>query len=1048
MVNEIELTDVAGSGGGGKGGGGGGRTAQEDPNSLQSNATAEILELLGEGEIVGLADGAKSIFLNDTPLVAADGTANFQGVEWVQRFGLPDQEPIPAFANASAETPVQVKVTRSGGPVTRTIAEPDADALRITVHVPSLTFQDPSNGDMHGSRVEFVIQVCPNGGAWQTVVNGVIEGKTTSGYQRTYRFDLPPYGAPWGVRVERLTADSDKTNLQNELYWQSYTTVTYGKFAYPDCALIGLRIDAKQFGASIPTRTYDVMGRKIRVPTNYDPATRRYTGIWDGSWKIAWTDNPAWVFLDLLLEPRFGLGDFIAEDQVDRWSLYQIARYCDGVDANGFFVGVPDGEGGRMPRFTYNGVLQTKEDAYGVLQQIASCFRGLAYWSSGMVVPRADLPADPVKLVTPANVIDGVFSYSSTAIKARHTVALVSWNDPDDGFRPAIEVVEDREGLLRYGYRPIEVAAPGCARRMQARRFGQWILESEQNETETVSYKASWDHLDVMPGDVISVADPSYAGVRLGGRIAGHAGSTVTLDAVPELDAQHTYRLAVTQPDGSIIERPITGWSGADVTVSGTIGNPVPGAVFVITASHVKPRPFRVMGVAEDEPGVFSVTALFHDPGKYARVDEGTVPPGDLYQITDPRAGGIPSVTNLRVVESVYWVNGLPHARLTVSWTPPASVNVRGYLAQVLTPGGQWQTWPDIKTAGFDIEPAAEGQYVIRVYTESLDNHSSLPAEVRAVCTGKGAPPGPPTGLTATGGYRQVVLSWSNPTDSDLAAIEVWESATDQLIDAAKVAEIKGNAFVRGGLGGLVTRWYWVRARDLSGNVGQFNSNLGTPATTEQVSHDDVADAILDSPLLDALTEASLQSSLTTNGLADQQRGDRAYVKTQVTELLTADQALAQQITEVVAGLGDAVAAIQQEATARVDEDGALAQQIATVQTAVDGALATVQTQAQAIDGIQAQYTIKTQVLANGKPVVAGIGVMADVTTGSEVIVLADRFAVVNTVSGAQVAPFVVTDGKVSIPAAFITEVIAALLRSPDNKFVIDLANKYLSIEV
>lgn len=728
MVMETSdmIHDITGSGGG-KSGGGSGRAAQEDANTLRSNATAEIIELLGEGEVVGLVDGGRSIYLNDTPLIAEDGSANFNGVEWFFRPGLPDQEPLPNFIGASSEVQVSAKVTNKGGPLTRSITDPDIDAVRVTLATPGLTEQDPSTGDLHGSRVAYRIYVRANGGAWVTAVDSALEGKTTSTYQRAHRIDLPAGGAPWQVRVERVTADSTKANVQNELWWDSYSELTYGKFIYPDSAVLGLRIDAKQFGSSIPTRSYEVYGRKIRVPSNYTPATRTYSGLWDGTFKRAWSDNPAWIFLDLLLENRFGLGDFIAESQVDKWGLYQIARYADAVDSTGRFIGVPDGNGGRMPRFTYNGCMQTKEDAYKVLQQVASCFRGMTYWGSGQVFARADMPRDAVKLVTPANVVDGLFTYSSTAIKARHTVAHVTYNDPSDGFRPAIVVVEDRDGLLKYGYNVVEVAAPGATTREQAYRFGLWMLMSEQRETETVSYRCSFDHLDVMPGDVVLVQDPSYAGVRMGGRVAGIPdNSSVTLDAPVTLEAGQSYTVSITGTDGTIHDYPVLSAPGERTTLAfqGTYAVPTSvGAVWVLTASNLAPRPFQVMAVSESEPGIFAITALFNDPSKYAAVDNGTPPDDEVY--TRPDTGAVvPKPTGLTATGTIYLANGNQKTSILVSWTPPSDPRISGFEAQSEAPG---YSFAPIAVAGtsFTIDDAIDGAWNFRVRSIARDGRTS-----------------------------------------------------------------------------------------------------------------------------------------------------------------------------------------------------------------------------------------------------------------------------------------------------------------------------------
>ena len=541
---------IIGAGGGGKGGGGASaRVAQEAPDSLRSKAYARVVDLISEGEIEGLVDGLQSVYLDDTPIQNADGTTNFSGVTLETRDGTQQQSYVPGFSSVENEVPVGVEI-KASQPVVRSITDPDVDAVRIKVSVGQLTNQDTTNGDLNGSAVSFSIDRQVSGGGFVEVINDTISGKTTTKYQRSYYVPLTGNG-PWEIRVRRVTADSTSSAIQNKTYLDSYTEVVESKLRYPNSALVALRVDASQFSA-IPRRSYDMKLLRVRVPVNYDPGTRTYSGVWNGNFKIAWTDNPAWCFYDLVTSTRYGLGGYIPESQVDKWALYRVAQYCDQL--------VPNGLGGFEPRFTCNLYLQTREQAYKVVQDMASIFRGMVYWSGGAITVTQDAPSDAVYQFAPGNVVDGEFAYQGSSAKARHTVALVTWNDPDDFYRQKVEYVEDAAGIARYGIVQSDVVALGCTARGQAHRVGKWLLFSEQSESEIVTFRTGLEGAVVRPGDIIKVADPVRGGMRLGGRIAAATASTVTLDQ--ELPADLPWRLSVVLPNGTVEERLVGPVSG------------------------------------------------------------------------------------------------------------------------------------------------------------------------------------------------------------------------------------------------------------------------------------------------------------------------------------------------------------------------------------------------------------------------------------------------------------------------------------------------------
>lgn len=743
-----------GGGGGGKGGGGGGggRTPVEAPNTLRSRSTARVIDALSEGPIVGLADGLRSVFFDDTPLLNPNGTANFSGVNVETRLGTPDQDHLSGYPAIEAETGVGAEVTQNI-PLTRSVTNLDADAVRVTIRIPGLADTNQSTGDINPTSVTIAIDIAEDGGSFVEQVRDTISGKTTSPYERAYRISLPTGsgGGPWLVRVRRITADSNRATLQNATFWSSFTTIVDQRLIYPDTALVGLTVDAQEFGSSIPRRAYEIKGLVVSVPTNYDPETRAYTGLWDGTFKQAWTDNPAWIFYDLATNSRYGLGEFLNSNygmsEPDKWELYQVAQYCDEL--------VPNGYGGQEPRFTFNGVIENREEANRVLVALAGAFRGMLFLSAGGLFVSQDRPRDPVKLVTPANVIGGEFVYSGVALSARHTVALVSWRDPADGYNTAIEIVEDSDGVQRYGWREKPVIAFGCTSRGQARRFGLWTLESERSESELVTYGASFDHADVAPGDIIAIQDPSYAGVRYGGRVLGIVQDEsedivgLQVDAPVEIMAGETYTLSVMMPDGSIAERAVT--NDPETTDVLTLAEPLPeapvaGAMWVLTASNLAPRLFRVLVSKETGKNVFEISAVYHEPGKFDLIDQGIQfdpPPTSLLP-----SGPMRAPSNLSTAEFLYLAGGVSaRAAVTVSWTERDTradfheVQFREVVNSEEEEPGEWRNAGAAAGASIDIQDFGSGDFEFRVRSVSRFIGSSPWATISSPVLGLLAPP-------------------------------------------------------------------------------------------------------------------------------------------------------------------------------------------------------------------------------------------------------------------------------------------------------------------
>jgi predicted phage tail protein len=816
-MNPPESGLIIGAGGGGKGGGGSARVAQEAPDSLRSKAYARVVDLVCEGEIEGLAAGLQSVYLDDTPIKNPDGSYNFTGVTLETRPGTQQQSYIPGFSSVENEVAVGVEC-KANQPVVRTINDPDVDAVRIKVSIPTLTLQDTTNGDLNGTSVSYAIDVQARGAGYVQILADTVSGKTTSRYQRSYYIPLIGTG-PWDVRLRRITADSTQTSLQNKTFLESYTEVIESKLRYPNSALMALRVDASQF-TSIPRRSYDLKLLRVRIPSNYFPETRSYAGVWDGTFKVAWTDNPAWCFYDLVTSTRYGLGSFIPESQVDKWALYRVARYCDEL--------VPNGLGGYEPRFTCNLYLQSREQAYKVVQDMASIFRGMAYWSGGAITVTQDAPQDPVYQFTAANVIGGEFAYQGSSAKARHTVALVSWVDPDDFYRQKVEYVEDMAGIARYGVVQADVVAMGCTSRGQANRVGKWLLYSEQSESEIITFRTGLEGAVVRPGDVIKVADSSRGGLRLGGRIAAATTVSVTLDQ--DLPAG-SWRISVLLPTGAVEERQVGSLSGRTVGVTSAFSTaPQAGAIWVLASTQVEVQLFRVVQVAESEPGIHEVTALAHNPDKYGAIEQGlALQPRDITVLSSTPA----APTGLVVTESLYRVKDQALVLIQVGWEQV--FGALEYQVSYRVNGGNTVTLPRVSSSYLEIRNAEAGDYVFTVRAVGVSGKLGTSATLSQAILGKLQPPDDVQDFVVLRRTTDLMLSWSANTDADLAGYEVrvgtgWDAGT--LVGQTAGTQLVHDQSESGQYN------YFIRAFDTSGKYSQhvttFLLTLLAPAAVRQ----------------------------------------------------------------------------------------------------------------------------------------------------------------------------------------------------------------------
>jgi predicted phage tail protein len=747
------MTRIKGAGGGGKGGGGGSaRVPEEEKDSLKSRAYAKVLDLISEGPIVGLVSGLKSVFLDDTPIQNASGQNNFSGLKMDFRSGTQDQTYIPQFAETQNEIGVGIEIIEAT-PIIRSFTNPNLDAVRVRISVPQLTFQDGETGDLQGTRVTLRFHLQSNGGGYTTVFTDSIIGKSTSKYERQYEVRLVG-DPPWDIKVERMTDDSDTVRLQNKTYFESYTEVVDSKLRYPNSALVGIQIDSTQF-QSIPSRAYEIKGLEVQIPSNYNPVTRAYDGVWDGGFQIAWTNNPAWIFYDLLTNERYGLGRFITADHVDKWGLYTIAQYCDEL--------VPDGFGSTEPRYTCNVYIQSRQEAISLLQSLASNFNAMIYWSGGVITLSQDAPRDAAYLFTPANVVDGLFTYSGASAKAKHSVALVTWNDPSDFYRQKVEYVEDQESIDQFGYVETQVVAYGCTSRGQANRYGRWLLYTERAQSEVVSFKTGLEASLCRPGQIIKIQDPSRAGSRLGGRIVAATLNTITIDQDVDFIVDQS-TMSVMLSDGTVEDRLILFSVGRVVTLASNLSSvPQTNSVWLVQLANVEPQYFRVLTVAESNGAEYEVTAIAHNPDKFAAIEQGLVlveRPISTLSI-EPAAP-----TGLQITETLYEVNGTVRVKVTISWNVVQYAT--SYLVQYKLDTGNLVVLPETGSNEVEIFDAEPGEYTANVTAISSIGIESLASTITKTVVGKALPPGTVQGFSMIPQANMAYLSWDKSTDLDV----------------------------------------------------------------------------------------------------------------------------------------------------------------------------------------------------------------------------------------------------------------------------------------
>ncbi|HWX01431.1 phage tail protein [Collimonas sp.] len=945
MTTILERQDIIGSGGGK--GGGGSSAPIESPDSLHSISKAKTLDLISTGEIVGPVNGLQSVLLGGTPVQNPDGSLNFSNVTVDFRPGTQTQEPIAGFPSVENEVGVSVEL-KSETPWARSITNTQLSAVRVRLSVQGLSKTDTSNGNINGYRVEYAIELSTDNGSYVPVLQTAFDGKTTQTYERSHRVELPKASIGWTMRVRRITPNANSATVADRTNVVSVTEIIDAKFRYPMAALVGIQIDASQF-QNIPVRSFHMRGRIIRVPTNYDASARTYTGIWDGTFKVAYTNNPAWILYDLILHDIYGLGRRITAAQVDRYELYRIAQYCD--------VLVSDGKGGKEPRYTCNVYLQQRVAAYKLVQDIAGIFHGVAYWAGSRIVISADMPDDPVYTYTAANVIDGKFSRAGSPKTQRYTVALVSWNDNTDGGRQKVEPVVDRDGLRRYGIQQIELAPIGCTSQAQAHRHGSWALLTSNTETDVLTFSTGLEYLRAAPGKIIRIVDPVRMGRRNGGRIRSATDRSVTVDKAPVIAVgdKITCMLPTAVPETRIVQSVV----GNVVTVTQSWSlTPVAESVWSVDNIDLVAQKFRVLSVKDKGDLTFEITAVQHESGKYDYIDNGTRIEAPPITVIPPSVQ--PPPANVTIGSFQVTHQGIASTMMSISWE--AARAAIAYQAEWKKDDGNWISLPRTGQLTVEVPGIYAGRYNARVRAINPMDVRSTPAYApETQLTGKTTPPPTVTSLIATSLVMGIGLSWGFPAQgaSDTQRTEIWFSRTPDRADAAKLADFAypQNSNTMPGLAAGVSLFFWARLVDRSGNEGAFypagagvNGQSSSDASpildylkgqiTESELGKELLKPIQQIPTIvarmesdaDGLAATQLKATIAANNAVLQEAKLRgAAITTEQTIRQSQTESLANQITLLTASVNDNASAVKTEQTARADGDSALASRIDTV---------------------------------------------------------------------------------------------------------------------
>ncbi|MCK6976231.1 host specificity protein J [Enterobacter roggenkampii] len=994
---------------GAKGGSQKQHTPVEQPDSAQSMARCRMLLALGEGEFAGGLDATR-IFLDGTPLGNPDGTMNFENVSWDFRPGTQTQTPIPGFPAVENETTVGVSLTKAT-PWTRALSNTQIDAVLVRIGIPGLQQQE-NDGDIVGTTVQYHIDLAVDGGAYSTVMTKTVTEKLSSLYELTHRINLPKASTGWQIRVVRDTDDSTSQMLQNKTQVQAITEVIDARLRYPHTALLYVSFNAKSFN-NIPKISCMPKGRIIRIPSNYDPVSRTYSGTWDGTFKWGWTNNPAWIWFDVLTEPRFGLGRRVTPEMLDKWELYRIAQRCDQK--------VPDGKGGSgtEPRFMFDVYIQSQADAWQVIKDIAAGFNGMTFWGNNMFNVVSDMPADTTKLqiLTRASVV-GKPVYSSGSEKNRFSSALINFSDPDNHYQDRTTAVMFPELVKQFKFKQTQITAIGCTRESEAQRRGGWAVYSNSLD-RIITLQTGLDGFVFVPGTVFAFADERLSGRVYGGRITWYnAGlKAVTTDRGTSAVAGDT--LMIRTQGGTVESRVIQAVNGTQLVVATPFtAAPLPNAVFVIDAGQLRLQYFRVTNLKfDDEENTFTITGAEYNASKYDAVDNNArldTPPISLIP-----TGLVNQPTNIAVSSYDAVRQGQRVATLTATWDAPVDKDgklqsdVIAYRAQWKRGNNEWVNVPETGLRNIEVPGIFEGDYLVRVRAINSGGASSLWATSALThLTGRTGEVPKPIGLRTTAINWGIQVDWSFPIDSgDTLQTELQYSVNGNGDNPLLLAGVPypQHTYTQLGLKAGVEFWYRARLVDRIGNQSDWTDWVRGMSNDNADDYlGDIADDFLTSADGERLTgdidtniEGILQNALANHGTVEHQwaqygevRADILVVKTTIAEV---DNAMAELSTQVQAQIEDVTASLEDKLTAVVDASGASA--IYTLKTGVR------------INGVMYNAGMSIAVLAQeGQPIVTRVGFNAN------------QFVLMSGSGDTQYSPFAVVNGQVFISSAFIQD--------------------------
>ncbi|MFK9071720.1 phage tail protein [Proteus sp. NGCRVN-01] len=952
---------------GAKGGGGGGHTPTESPDSLLSESTAKILLAISEGEIAGGLDDTR-IFLDDTPIGNADGTKNFEGVTWEFRPGSEHQEYIQGIPSVDSETSVGLEL-KDDQPYVRSINNTQLSAERIRFSVPQL-LQQHDNGDTIGYRVEYAIDLSTDGAGYKEVLKSAFDGKTTSEYQRAHRIDLPKANTGWQIRARRLTKNQNTARIADKVSISAVADVIDAKLRYPNTALLFITFNARQFNNRIPKISVRPKGGLlIKVPTNYDPINRTYSGVWDGTFKLAATNNPAWVFYDLVLNNRYGCGDRIKASQIEKWDLYKIAQYCDEL--------VPDGHGGdgKEPRFLCDVYIQSQESAYTVLRDIAAIFRGMTFWADNKVNAVADMPDTIFRTFTNANIVGGKPSYSGGSQQNRYTQALVSYTDTNNHSNDAIEAVADIKLQRRYGVRKTEISAIGCTRQSEANRRGRWALLTNAND-RVISFATGLEGAIPSPGHIIAIADSTLAGRDNGGRISKAEGRRITLDRKTVIKAGD--RLIVNLPNGRSEGRTVSLVADNVITVSTEYSQtPEKNAVWTVDSDDLALQLYRVINVTDNSDNTYTITGAIHNPDNYEHIDSGARIDERPITIVPPGVQAPPK--NIRTSSYSQINQGISFTTLRADWD--AVDNAITYEAQWRRDNNNWVSMPRTSTCGFEVDGIYAGRYQVRVRAINASEISSVWANAQeTMLTGKIGNPPKPVNFRASPLVFGIKLDWGfGENTSDTLKTEIQYSKTNDGEGLMLLSDVPypSKTYEMAGLSAGVAFYFRARLVDKTGNQsewtefirGESEFDVGTilPELDGHFMSSEAGQQLserLDWNAETAIILSNADSQLSRSLLVkhgQSQAGIRELWQVRATD----NEAWAQEVKEIYSAVGDNTSAIKETQTSITKLDEAFGQRFTEIRTEIDKAQADIISNSTAISNTNKAFAEnKTQVQA------------------------------------------------------------------------------------